>query len=108
MTLAICLGLPGRPCTNLVAKGRCPSCRPAWEARRPSAIERYGPGYQRRHREAIADEPWCHWPGGCDRPITPDNPLTAEHVIPVSEGGRDGPLTVLCAFHNHLRRNRPA
>jgi HNH endonuclease len=43
---------------------------------------------------AIAAQPWC-WE--CGDAGSPDNPLTADHVIPVSRGGDPlGALSILC------------
>ena len=84
---------------------RCSDCARRYDrARRPRPTERYGPGYQRRHREAVEAEPWCHWPG-CRYAITASNPLTADHPIRVADGGDpDQPLVPMCRRHNSGRR----
>lgn len=105
--LQTCAGLRGRPCGELTRNVRCDSCAAQLAAARPSPTERYGPGYQRRHREALVDEPWCHFPGGCTYPITPSNPLTAQHVFARSIHGPDGPLEPWCKRHNSAQGNRP-
>ena len=74
--------------------------------RRPPPVVRYGLGYQRRHRETIEAEPWCHYPGGCTYPITARNPLTAQHVHAASLGGSLGPLVPWCKRHNSGAGNR--
>jgi hypothetical protein len=103
-----CAGLRDRPCAELTRNVRCDGCAAELErTRRGSPTQRYGPGYQRRHREAIVDEPWCHFPGGCQYPITPDNPLTAQHVLPASLHGPAGPLEPWCRKHNSGQGNRP-
>jgi hypothetical protein len=98
-------------CAAVIRQGssRCVLCRRAYERRRrgnPTA--RYGPGYRARHRAAIAAEPWCHWPGGCDYPDagTPANLLTCDHILPRSRFGYESPLTVLCRSHNSSKSDR--
>ncbi|MDH3471437.1 MAG: HNH endonuclease [Acidimicrobiia bacterium] len=39
--------------------------------------------------------------------MTPPNVLTADHIIPRSKGGEDGPLQVLCRRCNARRSDRP-
>lgn len=90
---------------------RCLMCARLREQRRPSREQRgYGAAHRKRAREAIDAEPWCHTLPACPYSDagTPDNPLTADHVIPVKRGGLHGPLTVLCLRCNSGKRDRPA
>lgn len=52
----------------------------------------------------LKETPWCTWPG-CFHQGSPDNPLTADHIIPRSQGGTNDPsnLRVLCRYHNSKR-----
>jgi len=55
-------------------------------------------------------EPWCH-ADPCRFPEsagTPANPLSADHVDPVSRGGRDSELVVLCRSDNVAKGARVA
>lgn len=107
--LTYCQGLPGRPCTNLVPRGRCPSCAPEWERiRRPSSNTRgYDADWRRRVAAAIAAEPWCHWPSGCRYEIDERNPLTGDHPVARAAGGStlQEPV-ILCRRHNAAKGRR--
>ena len=94
-------------CGRVIPRGpRCDRHRRLHDRdRRPPPSVRYGPDYRARHADAIAAEPWCHWPAGCDHPITEANPLTADHPIRVADGGSpDQPLVPMCKHHNSGRR----
>jgi 5-methylcytosine-specific restriction endonuclease McrA len=89
--------------------GRCVPCAKTYEreksrarrARLGTTSQRgYGSDYQRRREAAIRAQPWC---SDCGHTGSENNPLTAEHVVPVSQGGKDGPLTVLCRSCNSSR-----
>lgn len=104
----------GRLCGALSDRTRCPTHRLA-EARRKRA-RRPGLG---RHAEVIrraavvADHihqhgyvcPGCPLSEGQPHQADPDtNPLTADHYVPVAEGGpEDGPLRVMCRRGNSAR-----
>jgi 5-methylcytosine-specific restriction protein A len=50
---------------------------------------------------------WC--PGWGDRPahaVVPPNILTADHIIPVAQGGAGAPLAVLCRVCNGAQSGR--
>ena len=49
--------------------------------------------HQRRAARAVAAQPWCTV---CGHPGSTENPLTADHVVPLSRGGERGPLRVAC------------
>lgn len=96
-------------CGRLTSRTRCTEHERGRERGRGTPSARgYDHGYQKRRIAAISAEPWCHWGGGCRYPDvgTYANPLTADHVVPIALGGRDGPLTVLCKRHNSGKRDR--
>jgi len=79
---------------------RCPGCQAqADQARRargrvydntirqrPGPRERgYDAAYDRARRQLLAAARVCHW---CGNPFTPADPATADHLTPVSQGGR--------------------
>ena len=64
---------------------------------RPSPIERYGLGYQKRHR-AVYGQPCALRLPGCTGMAD-----SADHVLPTSRGGRDGPLVPACMACNRLK-----
>lgn len=110
MMAVACLGLPGRRCFNVTPTGpRCRDCAREWdrERRRSYRQRGYDYAYEQRRRAAITAEPWCH-NRACPRADagTPANPLSADHVIPVVEGGQLGPITVLCKRCNSAKRDR--
>lgn len=79
--------------------GQCPACERGRDARRGTSTQRgYDADYRRRRAAVIAAEPWCHTEPSCPYADsgTSANPLTADHVLPVSKGGRHGPLVPLC------------
>jgi hypothetical protein len=63
----------------------------------------YGGDYARRRREVLEREQVC-W--RCLQPGTEDDPLEADHVVPVAIGGGDGPLGA--PVDDSARRSRDA
>lgn len=51
-------------------------------------------------------EPWCHWPEGCEYAIDEANPLTADHVNAVRSHGWQGVLVPMCKRHNSSKGAR--
>lgn len=60
---------------------------------------------RKRRAQAVADWIAAHGPlcPGFRRPPHPSHDLTADHVVPQSLGGLDGPLQVLCRRCNTAR-----
>src|SRR5688572_16358817 len=98
-------------CGRIIDKkknGRCLTCyrqnerekSRARRARGTTSQRGYGSDYQRRRAAAIRAQPWC---SDCGHTGSEDNPLTAEHILPVSQGGKAGPLGVLCRSCNSSR-----
>lgn len=111
--LTTCLGTWVGPCPTdeLVDRGRCPSCAIAYDrARRPSPTDRgLDAAWRRRVAAAIAAEPWCHWPTGCEFPIDDRNPLSGDHPIATAAGGSiDQDSVIYCRRHNSSKGDRPA
>ena len=74
-----CLG-----CGTLTTRSYCPTC---------GKTTRRGLGADHRHRAAlIRHETICHICGKPGSWTDPDDPLTADHVIPRAEGGRRSEL----------------
>jgi 5-methylcytosine-specific restriction endonuclease McrA len=69
--------------------GRCEHCS-------KTTARGYGHEHQERARLAIAEQPWCSICGS-----TTD--LTADHIVPIIDGGLHGPLQVLCRSCNSKR-----
>lgn len=91
-------------CGRRTEGSRCADCKARRDVDRGTTTERgYGATHQRRARAAIAAQPWC---SDCGHPGSRDNPLTADHVVPVSRGGRNGPLRVACRRCNSSRGSR--
>ncbi|MBA2614314.1 MAG: HNH endonuclease [Actinobacteria bacterium] len=95
---------PCLDCGELTRSGsRCSRCEAKRDARRGTTTERgYGSDHQKRAKATIRSQPWCSI---CGHPGSPSNPLTADHVVPVSRGGRGGPLRVACRSCNSRRGN---
>lgn len=85
MTLRPCLGAPGEPCGQLVAKGnRCPSCASKVNRARGSSTRRGYTSKWRRTSERIRRaRPLCEIRlPGCSFLAT-----AADHIVPLEEGG---------------------
>jgi 5-methylcytosine-specific restriction protein A len=114
MPNSICLDC--RRLTGSVSASRCPDCagrratrrqasRPA-RTNRPSARERgYDGAYRRARAHVLARQPWC---GVCRHTGSPANPLTADHITPLSKGGTNdvSNLRTYCRSCNSRRGNR--
>jgi 5-methylcytosine-specific restriction endonuclease McrA len=86
-----------RPCLECGApiegRDRCPGCDP-----RPP----YDWAWQQMAKTQIAREPWC---AECGHTGSRANPLTADHVRPLIDGGRHelSNLQTLCRQHNSAK-----
>jgi len=105
---------PCLDCSKPRPRTRCRDCERYHDrTRRPSPTERYGPGYQRRHREVVEFEPWCHYPAGYRYQITAANPLTV-HGSGATSHRWDRPARSARPIHTqalgepHLERLPPA
>jgi 5-methylcytosine-specific restriction endonuclease McrA len=96
--------MPCLDCGALTQGSRCSQCKARHDAGRGTTTQRgYGADHQRRAKAVIAAQPWCSL---CGHAGSQDNPLTADHVVPVSHGGIRGPLRVACLRCNSRRGNR--
>ena len=61
-----------------------------------------GAAWQRLARQVIREQPWCYWCGA-----TSD--LTADHLVPRSQGGNNvrSNIVTACRTCNSRRRDRP-
>lgn len=93
-------------CTTLTRLSRCTFHERLYARGRNAVYE--SPVYRAARRAALEAEPWCHTQPVCPYPDrgTPANPLSADHVVPVSAGGRDDQLTVLCRRCNSSKGAR--
>lgn len=102
-----CLGIDGQPCGELTPSRRCPTHTREWERRRPSrrVLGRYDTRWQKLREIAIGNQPWC---SHCKTPPSPGNPLTGDHIVPLSRGGRNvlSNVAVLCRRCNSAKRDR--
>lgn len=86
-----CLGMPGRPCRELVRDAnRCRSCAALRErARGTTAARGLGGAYQKLAARVIREEKGCRLCGSTDvRARRPDDVWTAHHLVPRALGGR--------------------
>ena len=62
----------------------------------------YGAEWMRLRARALRAQPWC---GDCMTEGRPDNPLTGDHIVPLSAGGRNEPgnIRILCRRCNSVR-----
>jgi 5-methylcytosine-specific restriction endonuclease McrA len=82
MPLRPCLDYP---CPNLSTTTRCPAHERERERLRGTPAQRgYGPAYQRARRQLLASATRCHW---CGLPARVNDPLTADHLVPLAHGG---------------------
>lgn len=108
--------MPVRPCLEPrcghvydTQRERCPKPRCPRSMRRPSRGQQAriprSAAERKRRAQAVAD--WIAAHGyvcpGFNRPPHPSRDLTADHVLPQSLGGVDGPLRVLCRRCNTAR-----
>ena len=89
---------------------RCVLCTRSHDRRRRSspAARGYDATYRRQRAAVLAAEPWCH-ASPCRYPETAGtrvNPLTADHVTPLSAGGYGGPLVPMCRSCNSAKGAR--
>ena len=92
--LQICAA-PG--CPNLTRRTYCATHVPRGRANRSptTRAQRDGTGdYERNRRALLATATHCHW---CGSPGTTDNPLTADHILPVAHGGSHHPTNLVAA-----------
>ena len=89
-------------CSTLSRESRCESHR----LERPSATERgYGSSWRRLSASVIAEYGSCV---DCGHAGSPDNPLTADHIVAKANGGTDDRwnLTCRCRRHNSSKGAR--
>ncbi|MGW0690281.1 HNH endonuclease [Streptomyces sp. NPDC002738] len=109
--------------TGSISANRCPACsatraarrqasrpaRPERERERPNRPSAHARGYTAAYRRAravvLARQPFCsvcrHWGSS-------SNPLTADHIVPLSKGGTNdvANLRTYCRSCNSRRGNR--
>jgi 5-methylcytosine-specific restriction protein A len=89
-----------------VSRGRCELHPLPARTHELSATRRgYGVAWRRVVERAIAEQPWC---SRCGHTGSPDNPLTGDHLVPVSRGGlaEASNVRVLCRRCNSAKGNR--
>lgn len=87
-------------CGNLIPSGsRCASCQPAQTQQRGTTTARgYGSQWRRISDQVVAEEGMCI---DCGHVGTPDNPLTADHVVAKANGGTDDRDNLVCRCRRH-------
>ena len=95
-------------CGRVTDKRRCPACARHYEAQRgPRRMTgRYDTAYRKLRAQALREHPWCVV---CRAPDSPDNPLTADHIVPLALGGRNvrDNVQVMCRACNSRKGARP-
>ncbi|MFF3062631.1 HNH endonuclease [Streptomyces sp. NPDC057909] len=99
--------------TGAPTGSRCPDCaarrasrKDASRPNRPSSHARgYDAAYRRARALVLARQPWC---SVCRHPGSTANPLTADHIVPLSRGGTNDAsnLRTYCKSCNSRRGNR--
>lgn len=91
-------------CPALTRRTRCPLHTRERERRRGTPSRRgYGPPYQRARRALLAVADRCAW---CGLPPRLDDPLTADHLVPLAQGGGiEGNLVAAHGSCNSARRD---
>lgn len=79
--LKVCTGRPGKRCTNLVAKGRCPDCSSEADRERGTATQRgyNSAGHRRFRRAVLARDPIC--PCGSIATVADHYPLSRRQLV---------------------------
>lgn len=86
-------------CSRLTKRTRCAEHERQYDRERMARRgDLYGSEHRKRARQAIADEPWCHWRG-----CMSTRDLTADHI---DAGNPDSEYQVLCRGHNSAKANR--
>ena len=95
--------VPKRPCLQCGAPtngSRCPAHKLPTPGRQENSRRKQTVG-----RWLEEQGPWC--PGwGVPGHMCDPSDLTADHIIPISKGGMDGPLRVCCRACNSRRGNQ--
>lgn len=74
-----------------------------------SARKKQDPGYLQATTCQCPGTPRCRLHNGpCGEPFTAANPKTADHVLPRSQGGADGPILAVCRRCNSSAGGRLA
>ena len=101
---------PCLDCGRLTDTNRCPDHQRqqqrAIDARRGSPTERgYGTPWRRARKAVLRLIPYCV---DCGHEGSADNPLTVDHIVPLSRGGThdDDNLTTRCRRHNSAKGAR--
>ena len=99
MALRACLE-PG--CPMLTSRTRCALHERLRQRRRGTPTQRgYDAAYQRARRALLSVAERCAW---CGQPPRPRDPLTADHVVPLAQGGgTDGNLVAAHRSCNSAR-----
>lgn len=99
-----------KPCIDclveLTQSSRCEECEKSRERLRGSSTQRgYDRDWQKLSKKVISTSPIC---GVCGSGRSKENPLTTDHIIPLSKGGTNNPdnLQVLCRRCNSKKGNR--
>ena len=103
----VCVGLPSQPCGRITDKRRCKECAAAYELTRTRRSKgHYDAAWRKVRDRAIREHPWCEV---CRTPGDEGNPLTGDHRIPWSRGGRAvrSNVAVLCRRHNSSKGAGP-
>lgn len=106
MPKRFCIGCRKLFDRSLTGTQRCPACQApadrARNARASSSSRGLGWKFSQRKQDdhAYQAATACHW---CGLPFTAADPKTADHLIPRSRGGSDGPIV---AAHRSCNSHR--
>ncbi|WP_160312278.1 HNH endonuclease [Streptacidiphilus albus] len=98
---------------NINSGTRCAACIKEYKRTRPKRVYKsknadrrgYDTQWRKTVKAAIALQPYCLW---CFTTGSPVNPLTGDHIVPLSKGGTNAPtnVRVLCRTCNSTRGNQ--